>query len=392
MNRKFTALILASTLALTLAVPALAAETPVSTQAGRPAEDVNTAGEEGSDMAEPVIPISGVVESLPHSVLYYGRVTGISRDENGVPTRLMMESDHLGEYIFNLSENTLWVDSGEGKASDPATLEEGESIYVFHSPVSTRSLPPQSAAFVVVRNIPQDAGCAMYHVVEEVAANEDGSLRYLTDNGGLYVTVNGDTPLSSYVAGERFTLADLKPGMRVMAWYDIVLESYPGQTSASRLMFLPAQGEEQPQEAGEPSVQELPDKLPLILPKEGAQITMELDGRVPNMAGRYESGAAMVPVAAVAQALGFDVTYTPGQEGQPALVTVESESFQVRLNVGENQIVGVTKIPGAVGMTAPQDYGKAPYIVEPGTAWAPAQLFEMLGKTVTMEGNNLTIK
>ena len=97
-------------------------------------------------------------------------------------------------------------------------------------------------------------------------------------------------------------------------------------------------------------------------------------------------------MAAVAQALGFDVTYTPGQEGQPALVTVESESFQVRLNVGENQIVGVTKIPGAVGMTAPQDYGKAPYIVEPGTAWAPAQLFEMLGKTVTMEGNNLTIK
>ena len=137
MNRKFTALILASTLALTLAVPALAAETPVSTQAGRPAEDVNTAGEEGSDMAEPVIPISGVVESLPHSVLYYGRVTGISRDENGVPTRLMMESDHLGEYIFNLSENTLWVDSGEGKASDPASLEEGEGVYVFHSPVST---------------------------------------------------------------------------------------------------------------------------------------------------------------------------------------------------------------------------------------------------------------
>lgn len=32
---------------------------------------------------------------------------------------------------------------------------------------------------------------------------------------------------------------------------------------------------------------------------------MELDGRVPNMVGRYENGVAMVPLAAVAQALGL---------------------------------------------------------------------------------------
>ena len=46
--------------------------------------------------------------------------------------------------------------------------EGGESVYVFHSPISTRSLPPQSAAYAVVRNIPQDISCAQYHVVEEI--------------------------------------------------------------------------------------------------------------------------------------------------------------------------------------------------------------------------------
>ena len=100
----------------------------------------------------------------------------------------------------------------------------------------------------------------------------------------------------------------------------------------------------------------------------------------------------MVPVAAVAQALGYEVTYTPGENGEAALVTVEDDSFRVNLNIGDNLIQGVTKIEGAVGMTSPMDYGMAPYIVEPGTTWAPAQLFEMLGRTVTVDGDALSIQ
>lgn len=56
---------------------------------------------------------------------------------------LHMSSDRYGEYVIHLSEDTLWIDSGNRTASDPATLKEGEELYVFHSPVSTRSLPPQ---------------------------------------------------------------------------------------------------------------------------------------------------------------------------------------------------------------------------------------------------------
>jgi len=43
-------------------------------------------------------------------------------------------------------------------------------------------------------------------------------------------------------------------------------------------------------------------------------------------------------------------------------------------------------------MTAPVKYDKMPYIVEPGTTWAPAEIFEMLGKSVTLDGTNLTIE
>ena len=108
--------------------------------------------------------------------------------------------------------------------------------------------------------------------------------------------------------------------------------------------------------------------------------------------GKYENGVATVPVAAVAQALGYEVTYTPAERPEDTLVTVESDTFRVELRFQVPTIIGVTKVEGAVGMTAPMDYGMAPYAVAPGTTWAPAQLFEMLGRTVTLDKDTISIQ
>lgn len=358
MKRNVISGVLAAVLSISLAVPAMAADN-VAPEAKQ---------SQTSSSAENKV--------APHSVLYYGKVAEIGKDEKGTINRLVMESEAYGDYVMMLSKDVVWIDSGNQSVSDPATLKVGEGIYVFHSPVSASSEPPQSSALAIVRNIPQDISCAHYHVVEGLEKQADGSLKILTDQGGLYLSVDKETGLSRYNSKEQLALGDLKVGDRVMVWHQAILESYPAQTHAQYLMLLPALSTQ--------------TESVKVEPKEGAQLTMELDGKVPNMVGRYENGTAMVPVAAVAQVLGFQVTYTP--KGHSALVTVESEDFQVRLDIGNPSIYGVTKIEGAVGMTAPQSYGKAPYIVAPGTTWAPAQLFEMLGKTVTLEGTNLVIQ
>lgn len=142
-----------------------------------------------------------------------------------------------------------------------------------------------------------------------------------------------------------------------MAWYQAVALSYPGQTHADGLMLLPSEKEE-------PSS---------VLPENGTALDLVLEGdMVLPVTGLVENGTAMVPVAAVAQALGYQVIYTPGEDGEGDRIAVESDQFSVQMTVGEDQIIGVTKIKGAVGMTAPADYGMAPYIAAPGTTWAPA--------------------
>ena len=370
MKRTLSALLVSSALLCAAVLPTMAAES------ADPAQTDSAAVQE---------------ETMSDSELYYGQVQEIGRDEAGTITSLLLTSERYGEYVMNISGETVWIDSGERTASDPATLQVGESVYVYHSPVSTRSLPPQSPAFAVVRNVPQDVGAAKYLEVEAVTQNEDGSATITTNNGGLWLTVEADASVTTY-AGEKASLADLQVGSHVMAWYDIVLLSYPGQAGTDQLMLLPGAAEERDGEAAETSAP-AETTAPAEALQDGTELSIVLEGDMAlPVTGKVENGAAMVPVAAVAQALGYEVTYTPGEKGEGALVTVESEDFQVNLTIGEKAIQGVTKIQGAVGMTAPMDYGTAPYIVEPGTTWAPAQLFEMLGRTVTVDGDVLSIQ
>ena len=224
MNKKISALVLTGVLTCTLAVPAFAANVSVT-------------------------PISAPVSTeennvLPDSVLYYGTVKEIGKNADGGVAWLRMTSDRYGEYVMNISADTVWIDSGKHAASDPADLQEGESLYVFHSTVETRSLPPQSTAFAVVRNLPMDAGCAWYHEVESVAL-ENGRLTITTDNGNLLISADEKTQLFCYGDKEPVSLKDIQPGDRIMAWYDAVTNSLPGQTQAASLMRLPKQNEVQ---------------------------------------------------------------------------------------------------------------------------------------------------
>lgn len=287
MKRTLSALMLSGALLCALSVPALAAE-PAA-----PQTDTSLTQE----------------ETLPDSVLYYGTVTEVIRDEDGTVSRLALSSERYGDYVMNLSADTVWVDAGKRTASDPSDLEAGEAVYVFHSPVSTRSLPPQSAAYAVVRNMPQDMGCPMYHEVEAVT-EQDGRLTITTDNGGLLLHVNEETQCVDYATGKAVDPAHLKEGGRVMAWYDIVLTSYPGQAGPSCLMLLP-EVEEQTSADQPAEATELADGTALSIVLEGDMVL--------PVKGSYENGAAMVPVAAAAKALGYEVTYTPGQDGAPAL-------------------------------------------------------------------------
>lgn len=173
---------------------------------------------------------------LPESTLYYGRVEKILLDDAGKMTALRLSSERYGEYVMNLSDETVWIDSGRQTASDKSTLAEGEAVYVFHSAVSTRSLPPQSRAFAVVRNVPQDAGSAHYMKIDSVE-EADGVATVTANNGTKSFAVDGQTTYSPYLTKNIVTLKDLQAGSRVMVWYTFSRDG--NERAARHIMLLP---------------------------------------------------------------------------------------------------------------------------------------------------------
>lgn len=179
------------------------------------------------------------VEEMPASATYFGTVESIEKDEEGNVISISLTSEENGDYVMNVTDNTVWVDAVEKVKASQEDLTEGETIYVYHSPVSTRSLPPQSEAFAVVLNVPQDIAAGVYHEVEDIVTNGE-IFTITTDNGGLYLNVTSDTQVKDYITGESAEIGNVDRGDRIIAWYDAVAMSYPGQANVSDILVLPA--------------------------------------------------------------------------------------------------------------------------------------------------------
>lgn len=173
---------------------------------------------------------------LPDSMLYFGTVEEIVLDEKGDMSSLWLSSERYGEYVMILSDETVWIDSGAKTASNKSDLTVGESVYVFHSAISTLSMPPQSGAFAVVRNVPQDAGSAFYMRVDSIE-EKDGTVSITANNGTMSFAVDDKTSYSPYLTRNIVTLADIKAGSRIMVWYSLSTDA--ADLKAEHIMLLP---------------------------------------------------------------------------------------------------------------------------------------------------------
>ena len=56
--------------------------------------------------------------------------------------------------VYNISGETVFLDSGEKVKTDASEIKEGDGVYFYHSPIMTMSLPPQTPAEAVVVDAP----------------------------------------------------------------------------------------------------------------------------------------------------------------------------------------------------------------------------------------------
>ncbi|OUP57455.1 stalk domain-containing protein [Butyricicoccus pullicaecorum] len=338
-----------------------------------PAAD-NTAATETTTTAVPQVKESFRTGSM-------ATVSKINMDGETVSSILVKTTDEQ-DIQLNLGADTLIVNNETGAAAALSDIKEGDKIYAYYSKAMTRSLPPQSACELILVGVGENTPASL-HEVGTVSTNEEGMTEVLTADGSMIIRMDDKTTYAPYKTKNIVTKADLTEGTRFLAWYDIVAMSYPGQAYTQKVVILPAAATE------ETATETQATRETEQTAAETNELTIVAGGKTLEVKGEMKDGVAVVPVRAAAEALGCKVSYE--QKDGKEYVTVENDTRSMTLEIGTDNYVSTTKIEDAVGMTAPAQYGVAPYIVD-GTTYAAADLFKALvGFDVVTEDGTVTI-
>lgn len=256
----------------------------------------------------PAAPAYEVKQPSFTPVAVHGKAAEVT--EKSIRLENSNDKDPYQKIILNITEDTIILDAVTGQTKKLADVKAHESLYAYASPVMTRSIPPQSAAVLVLCNIPADYRVPTYAEIQSISTKEDGTVSALM-TGDIVLHMNKDTVLTPYLTKNNLTPADLQPGMKLLSWYSFAAMSMPAQATPTKVLVFPSAY------AGYAA---MTDK------------EISVNGKALTATPYAENGKLMVPVRAFAEALGCTVTW---DAKAPTAVTVEKDGtvlYTVTLN------------------------------------------------------------
>lgn len=232
---------------------------------------------------------------------------------------LVTNSNEWAEYpeiALSLAKDTLILNAVDGSAMAAEDLREGEYVYAYVSPAMTDSLPPITTAAVILAAIPADYAVPAYSIVEQVNVWE-GRTSILMSDDVTYSMSDAELLPGPGFDGDTVTLADITPGCGLLAWYDMLAESFPAQAWPVKVMVIPS-----PYDAWA-------ELEPGRLAVNGTEVELT-EAEQPYVEGE----TLMVPVRAFAEALGCEVIWNADQ---PENISVWGEGAEYLLTLGSDR-------------------------------------------------------
>ena len=242
-------------------------------------------------------PINAVISApiMPAVEQAYGQISEIKELENGRMQVWVETAD--GTFVFNCSEET-WIADSEGLPMD-LNDRVNDNVLVYHVPIMTMSIPPQSPATAIIGNV-TDESQMFYAVAEEVKHNEDGTVTVVTNAGSRQVTLNEDTVVVPFKTKNIVRAEDITVGSELLLSYQVMTASLPAYATAEKAVVL--------------SINNAED----IENNKGVEATEEI----------------MLPLRSNAEALGYSVEFANGK----IVLTKDEKTVSIALDSTEAEI------------------------------------------------------
>ena len=127
-------------------------------------------------------------------------------------------SETTSEIVLNVADSTPILDGTTLAPVAMSDIDTSAPVYVWVAQAMTMSMPPQTAAQVIIVNVPEDASAPMYVIAQKVE-NTDGGI-IITDQDGVKWRADGDTEVMPYLTRNIVTLDDIKEGTRLVLTQD----------------------------------------------------------------------------------------------------------------------------------------------------------------------------
>ena len=322
-----------------------------------------------------------------------GLVTGVEEQEYGLRVEIIMPAaDRDGRAVLIITDATVFPFDSEINEGDTVT-----AFYLANAPM-IMIYPPQYTAAVLVNGAPEGQNV----VVDRFNPMENQEGRFLNQAGTIAFSVGDDTEII-LADGTDFSDGDFA-GRRIALIYDISTRSFPAQTTALKLIVLfediafgplpidPGDLEYTPWTTLPHPVE--PPIVPLPAPAPGHEPAVTLPAPAPAVPAVtlpapappdalsalgwpvvvngtqitapqvFQTGdTVMVPLRAIAEALGYEVRW-------------DGALKSVRLGVAVQTWIGSTEVH--IGRMAPQNISTAPVIVN-GSTYVPLDFFRAIG-------------
>lgn len=153
----------------------------------------------------------------------YGKLVAV---EDG---RYVVEGEGNLRVVASEVDRDTYIIDENAKLRLPYALKVGQTVTVFYSAQTTRSLPAQSHALAIVIG-KREAAPSFIEVAEAKLSADGKSMTVLNNNNDLIATIGSD-------ACKDF--AKIKKGDKLLLWSHMVTMSLPGLTNAEKVIILP---------------------------------------------------------------------------------------------------------------------------------------------------------
>lgn len=263
---------------------------------------------------------------------------------------------------FNISDDTILIDSASKNAVSINDIKIGEEIAVDYEVFMTKSIPPQTSANLIITNI-SNGGMTNLTYVSQVSNDENGNLVITDDTTDTVITVSKDAKYLPYKTKNIVRADDIKQGSVVLLWYDTVTLSIPAQAYTENVVIIST-------------------------PDESDDFVLTVNGKEIDTENKpyYDGETLMVPLRAISETLGYDVSY----EDETEKITVSDQQvLKATLYPGSDE-VSFEGLSRSIDSNRTVKNAKETRVIE-GRTYIPLEFFKEFSNETTISGNSADI-